>query len=311
MEKKTISEIYSLWRENKSKYVKPSTMALYAFIAGHYLLPRFGTMSEVGEEAVQDFVLDELARGMSRRSVRSMVLVLRMMVRFADKNGWMGYRKWELHMPPAAGGSSVQVLGVADQRRIMSYLDGHLSFRNLGIYICLCTGLRIGEICGLRWEDIDLAEGVMHIRRTVSRIYTGAASERRTRVVVGTPKTLSSVRDIPLNRRLLGKLRRLMPMVSGGCYVVSNSAAPVEPRLYRSYYNNLMARLGMPHTRFHALRHSFATRCVESNCDYKAVSTILGHSSITTTLNLYVHPNMEEKRKCVDKMLRGLRPQHP
>ena len=90
-------------------------------------------------------------------------------------------------------------------------------------------------------------------------------------------------------------------------YVLTNSAKPMEPRTYRDYYNRLMKLLDMPNLKFHGLRHSFATRCIESRCDYKTVSVLLGHSNITTTLNLYVHPNMEQKKKCVEQMFSTLK----
>lgn len=69
---------------------------------------------------------------------------------------------------------------------------------------------------------------------------------------------------------------------------------------------NAIRKLDIPNLKFYSLRHSFATRCIESNSDYKTVSVILGHSNISTTLNLYVHPNKEQKKKCIDKMLKFL-----
>mgnify|MGYP003434951792 len=94
---------------------------------------------------------------------------------------------------------------------------------------------------------------------------------------------------------------------TGSFYVLTNSAQPTEPRTYRNYYKRLMKELDMPKLKFHGLRHSFATRCIEGKCDYKTVSVLLGHSNISTTLNLYVHPNMEQKKKCVEQMFKTLR----
>ena len=96
-------------------------------------------------------------------------------------------------------------------------------------------------------------------------------------------------------------------VVNGSFYVLTNSSHPTEPRTYRNYYKRLMKQLDMPKLKFHGLRHSFATRCIESKCDYKTVSVLLGHSNISTTLNLYVHPNMEQKKKCVEQMIKMLK----
>ena len=95
--------------------------------------------------------------------------------------------------------------------------------------------------------------------------------------------------------------------VNPSFFVLTNDAKPTEPRTYRSFYKNLMRHLEIPKIKFHGLRHSFATRCIESNCDYKTVSVLLGHSNISTTLNLYVHPNMEQKKKAIEQMFKALK----
>ena len=98
----------------------------------------------------------------------------------------------------------------------------------------------------------------------------------------------------------------LLHTIHADFYVLTNGPKPTEPRSYRSYYNALIDRLDIPHLKFHGLRHSFATRCIESGCDYKTVSVLLGHAHISTTLDLYVHPNLDQKRCCIDRMSRSL-----
>ena len=132
-------------------------------------------------------------------------------------------------------------------------------------------------------------------------------AERRTEVIIDTPKSKNSIREIPMTKDLLRMVKPLKKVVNGSFYVLTNSAVPTEPRTYRNYYKRLMKQLDIPALKFHGLRHSFATRCIESNCDYKTVSVLLGHSNISTTLNLYVHPNMEQKKRCVEQMFKALR----
>lgn len=127
-----------------------------------------------------------------------------------------------------------------------------------------------------------------------------------TKLVINTPKTKNSCREIPMSKELLAMVKPLKKVVNQDYYVLTNEEKPTEPRTYRNYYHRLMARLDIPRLKYHGLRHSFATRCIESNCDYKTVSVPLGHANITTTLNLYVHPNMEQKKRCITKMLKSL-----
>ena len=101
-------------------------------------------------------------------------------------------------------------------------------------------------------------------------------------------------------------MRSIKKVINNEYFILSNDSTPLEPRAYRNYYKNLLNKIGVPFIKFHALRHSFATRCVESKCDYKTISVILGHSSINTTMNLYVHPNLEQKRRCLKQMARML-----
>jgi integrase len=190
---------------------------------------------------------------------------------------------------------------------MMNYIQGHFTFRNLGVYICLSSGIRIGEICALKWEDIDTDNGVIHVRRTIQRIYTIENGIRKTELLIDTPKTKNSLREIPLSKELLRMLKPIKKVVNSSFFVLTNDIKPTEPRTYRTYYDKLMKELEIPRIKFHGLRHSFATRCIESKCDYKTVSVLLGHSNISTTLNLYVHPNMEQKKKAIEQMFRTLK----
>ena len=199
------------------------------------------------------------------------------------------------------------VLSKSSQRKIMEFAKENFTFQNLGIYICLSAGLRIGEVCALTWNDLDTELGAISITKTIQRIYYVGGEERRTEVIIDTPKSKNSIREIPMTKDLLRMVKPLKKVVNGSFYVLTNSAVPTEPRTYRNYYKRLMKQLDIPALKFHGLRHSFATRCIESNCDYKTVSVLLGHSNISTTLNLYVHPNMEQKKRCVEQMFKALR----
>ena len=236
-----------------------------------------------------------------------MLIVLRMVMKFGVKNGWINYCEWDIKYPTTEGNREIEVLTVAQHKKILDFIRQNFTFRNLGIYISLTTGLRIGEICGLMWDDINTDTGTITVSRTIERIYIVEGEHKHTELVINTPKTKNSCREIPMSKELLAMVKPLKKVVNVNFYVLTNEEKPTEPRTYRNYYHRLMKHLDIPRLKYHGLRHSFATRCIESNCDYKTVSVLLGHANITTTLNLYVHPNMEQKKRCITQMLKYLR----
>lgn len=304
---KSISQISDLWKEEKRQFVKKSTFAAYSLIVETHLLPAFGHLTAVTEKDVQDFVLHKLNGGLSQKTIKDMLIVLRMILKYGAKKNYCVYAPIDVIFPTDRERQELEVLSIANQKKIMRFVEDNFTFRNLGIFICLSTGVRIGEICALTWEDIDTENGIIHIRKTIQRIYIRENSVRHTELMIDTPKTATSIRDIPMTKDLLSVLKPLRKVVNENFFVLTNDIAPTEPRTYRNYYKKLLAKLDIPPIKFHGLRHSFATRCIESHCDYKTVSVILGHSNISTTLNLYVHPNYEQKKKCIDKMLKSLK----
>lgn len=304
---KNISQIADLWKEEKRQFVKKSTFAAYSLIVETHLQPVFGNLTAVTEKDVQDFVLQKLNGGLSQKTIKDMLIVLRMILKFGAKKNYCVYAPIDVIFPTDRERQELEVLSIANQKKIMRFVENNFTFRNLGIFICLSTGIRIGEICALTWDDIDTENGVIHIRKTIQRIYIRENGIKKMELLIDTPKTATSMRDIPMIKDLYEILKPLKKVVNNDYFVLTNEATPTEPRTYRNYYKKLLDKLGIPPIKFHGLRHSFATRCIESKCDYKTVSVILGHSNISTTLNLYVHPNYEQKKKCIDKMFRKIK----
>lgn len=303
---KTIREIAAAWKEYKRPYVKQSTMAAYVLILENHILPTFGEDNSLPEQSVQAFVLHKIESGLSTKSVKDILIVLKMVMKFGVKKEWMTYYEWDIKYPPSSENKVLDVLSVTNHRKILNHIQSHFTFMGLGIYISLSTGLRIGEICALKWSDINVTDGILTVKRTIERIYIIEGEKKHTELVINTPKTKNSCREIPMNKELLGMLKPLKKVVNDDYYILTNDERPTEPRTYRNYYKRLMEKLDIPKLKYHGLRHSFATRCIEVGCDYKTVSVLLGHSNISTTLNLYVHPNMEQKKRCIDKVFKSL-----
>lgn len=304
---KKMSELVGLWKADKKQYVKKSTFSAYTLLLENHVLPFFGDACQIEEKDVQAFVFKKLESGLSQKTVKDILIVLKMVLKFGAKQKYFEYTPFDVQFPTDRERQNIDVLNRADQKKIMNYIQQHFTFRNLGVYICLSAGMRIGEICALTWADVDTDNGIIHVRQTIQRIYVVEDGLRKTELLIDTPKTKNSIREIPMSKDLLRMLKPIKKIVNNSFFVLTNDAKPTEPRTYRSYYKNLMKELGMPELKFHGLRHSFATRCIESNCDYKTVSVLLGHSNISTTLNLYVHPNLEQKKKAIEQMFKGLR----
>lgn len=294
------------WREEKRNFVKRSTMSAYLLILEKHLLNEFGESEKITERDVQRFVIKKLGDGLSQKSVKDMLIVLKMIVRYGAKHAGLDYPNWDIKFPTKHTVRELPVLSVSNQRKLMNFITDNFTFRNLGVLICLHTGMRIGEICALQWRDINISEGIISVSKTMERIYVVEGERKHTELVISTPKTMNSYRDIPMTKELIKLIKPFKDIVNPDFYVLTNELRPTEPRTYRNYYKRLLRQLEIPPIKFHGLRHSFATRCIESQCDYKTVSVILGHSNIATTLNLYVHPNMEQKKRCLDKMIRSL-----
>lgn len=296
---KTFQEIAQLWSESKQAIVKYSTLCAYRLTLRTHLTPRFGQMTQIEESDVQCFIIDKIKAGLAKKTVRDIIAVLRAVVKYGARLHLCEREDWQLDYPTTENGHKLPVLSLHHQRKLMMHIANHPTVRNIGVYLALCTGMRIGEVCALEWADVDLTHRIIRVCHTVGRIYNSdiGATER----VFSTPKTKNSFREIPISKSLFEVLS-IVKKQSTTPYVVGTSVYATDPRSYRDYFSRLLKRLKIDSIVFHGLRHTFATRCIESQCDYKTVSSILGHSNVSTTLNLYVHPNMQQKKRCIDKM---------
>jgi integrase len=301
---KTFQEVSEIWCDAKRKIVKHSTMCAYMLTLQTHLLPRFGSMTAITESDVQRFVIEKCSSCLAKKTVRDIIAVLKSIVKYGSKHKFFSYEEWEVEYPTNTEVKRLPTLTLNHQRTLMFHLIGNPTPQNIGVLLALSTGMRIGEVCALKWEDVDIKQKIITIKRTVGRVYN--CELKSTEKISSSPKTKSSCREIPISRQLLQSLN-IVKKISPSPYVVGTSEHSKEPRSYRDYFDRLLKHLNIPHVVFHGLRHTFATRCIESQCDYKTVSAILGHSNVATTLNLYVHPDLSQKKRCIDRMNNFLR----
>lgn len=188
----------------------------------------------------------------------------------------------------------IEIINHSEQALLLRYLSQDIDLSKAGIILCISTGLRLGEICSLKWKDIDLEQMIIHISRTVQRIAsldTGA----KTSLMITSPKSIFSLREIPISKEIKALLNQMSQMQTGP-YVLGGDK-PLEPRTYQNRFKKYLRDVKIKEYNFHAIRHTFATNCIDSGMDIKSLSEILGHCDVRITLNRYVHPTMETKRK--------------
>lgn len=303
-------ETANLWMTEKCKQVKRSTLSAYTLCLHRNLIPVFGPLQEVTGRQVQDYINGKLAQGLCVKTVKDHIIVLKMILRWGYNRGYCPpLPLWELVYPKTYKDAAVPVLVLEHQRKLEKYLGENFSFPNLGLLICLHTGLRIGELCGLKWSDFDMTEKTLSVQRTVERVYNFMhhGDKNATEIVVGFPKTVSSFRRVPLSKVLVRLMKPLVKICNPDVYVITNGPKPPEPRGFRGHFNEICKRLDIPRIRFHGLRHTFATRLIEAKVDVKTVSVLLGHSDISTTMNTYVHPDRDQKANAINAMLKRVK----
>lgn len=307
----TFNELHKIWRDTKGLYVKRSTLSAYDLSLQNRILPALGDMdiSEIKTHTLQAFLNEILNQGLSIKSAQDVMIIVKMILRYGADMELVQFRKFNLKYPSRNidDVKAIDIYTKDEQKMITQYVVSNPSPRNLGILIVLCTGMRIGEICALKWENVDLDNRIIKVRSTVQRIYEIDGEQRRTHIEFSKPKTFDSNRDIPIQRDLYGILKKYRAIANADYFVISGSDHLLEPRTYRNYYQELILKrikLGRC-IKFHGLRHTFATRLVENGAEVTAVSKIMGHANVSITMNLYVHPTTASKSDCINRSMKG------
>lgn len=308
----TFKELAEEWLNFKKKFIKESTYCTYATQLKNHLIPLFGNMNcdmitsdILNQEISQWFKTNRLCDNtpLSDKTARDIILIFKLCLNYGMQKNYIPNQKINLIVPICKNrNATTQTYSAQEQQIIVSAILGNLTNKSNGILISLYTGIRIGELCALRWSDVNLEKGTIIISKTLQRLYLKEEiEEKHTKISITSPKTYSSVREIPISSKLTQTLIKLY-INDPNAYVLTNTEKYIEPRTYRNFYSNFIDSLNVRKLNFHCLRHTFATRCIECGADYKTVSEILGHANVNITMNLYVHPSIEQKRKCVELM---------
>lgn len=296
-----LRDVALAWQAHIAPQVKQSTLVKYKTILDRHLLPALGDVSlaDMTHQRIET-LSQQLLCTLAPRTVSDILSVLRSILRFALRGG---------AQVPCDGSSvrirrpvsDIRVLTPCEQALLCRQLFDDLTLRNAGILLSLYTGLRVGEICALRWEDISLDDRLLHVRRTMQRIQNLSPDGPRTLVIETTPKSVTSARTIPLPEELVRVLLSL-PGPHAGYFLTGHPGRFVEPRAMQYHFGRVVEACGIERANYHCLRHTFATRCVELGFDVKSLSELLGHSTVTMTMDRYVHPTIEHKRAGMQRL---------
>ena len=291
----TVKELFSEWLSAIKLRVKTSTFANYLMKVEKHILPVFGGMKYdmLTVQMLNSFIQEKLDSGLSAKYVSDIIIVFKSMAKYTAKI--YGFRNIlaDVELPKVHRKEAV-LLTRNQQLHLCRYLQRNPCTTSLCVLLSLYTGLRVGEVCGLMWRDIDFEKSILTVRRTVQRIRN---SNHSTCILADTPKSRTSRRSIPIPKFLIKLLRESRS--NENCYILSGSNHIIEPRTLQRRFKSILKKADLPSVSYHSLRHAFATNCLQAGFDVKTLSEILGHASVETTLNRYVHTSMERKIACM------------
>ena len=303
-----VKELAFQWLNDLKAIRKKSTISKYEAQIQNYIIPTFGNkrIDEVCNEDIIKFANALLSKGINRleklssRSVSDILTRMKSIRKFALLHNFdVKFFPNCVEIPKES--KVIRVLSVSEEELLINHIKLCFNRKNMGILLCLFTGIRIGELCALKWSDFSFEDKELNVKRTMQRIHNFDKNVKtKTSIEIGKPKSQNSIRAIPIPDDIFELIRPYY--VEDAYFLTGQKKTFIEPRTMEAHFKSVLKRCGIEDANFHSLRHTFATRCVEAGFDAKSLSEILGHASVNITLNRYVHPTMELKRKNMEKL---------
>lgn len=302
-------KILDLWVNANKIRLKPTTENKYRFMIERHIKPSLGSASvcELNSTVINAFLNKKLLCGglktdkrLAPSYVKTIAIIINAALSFAVAEGYCNPLKTPIIKPSVEKKNPV-VLSIYDQNRLNNVIKENINATTTGIMLALYAGLRIGEICALSWSDVDFDNKVIHINHTLARVKNTSGISAVSANVITAPKTKTSIREIPISAGLLSILETMHTCATGK-YIVSQSDSPISSGTFDYRYRAFLKANNFEIRNFHSLRHTFATRCIEEGVDFKSLSEMLGHRSVATTMDIYVHSSLEQKKKQIEKL---------
>lgn len=304
----TTNELMTAWLDRcERERVKPRTYSRYKGLIVQHILPELGDtqIDDLGRRQISEFLTAHQADGnlrgaaLSATSTNLMLTVLNAAFTYACDMELLPANPCDRIRRVPGPPSRVDAFTREEQRRLEEAIAAWEDRRLFGIRLCLYTGLRIGELLGLEWQDVDMEKGILHIGKTV---YREKNAEGEWQLFVDRPKTAASERMVPLPGYLAEDLRIYRRGARSEFVIENKKAERMSIRSYQYLFERLTEKAGVRKLNFHALRHTFATRALECGMDIKTLSELMGHKNATITLNRYAHSMMDTKIAAMNKL---------
>lgn len=298
---------YGLWIDRWLYYIKPtlksSTCKQYNHYSERLFKPVLGEyeLDDLTTTILQNFVT-KLTEHYSPATVKGIVSILKRSLEYAEEMEVTAKSLSKKIKYKCNRKTSIKCLTKIQQKKLESYVYSVRTPKLYGFILCLYTGIRVGELLALTWNDIDLKSGTLYIRKTCHDGYEGNGYKK----IIDTPKTASSKREIPLSKPLVSVLKEQKRQSKSEYVITGTDGKIISKRSYQNTFGVVLKRLNIPHMGLHALRHTFATRALECGMDVKTLSEILGHTNAAMTLNVYAHSLPEHKRNMMNKVSKRL-----
>lgn len=306
--KKDFKSISDEWLAIKRLSVKQSSYVKYKTIIKVHLIPYFKDMefNHCDEFIIAKFFLTLTdSKKLSSSTIHSIKNVLKSIYQYGEQKYQFNHIDFSIVKIPTSKNKS-RTLTKNEEVLLSNYCFANINSTTIAILLSLYTGLRLGEICALQWNDIDYTQEIIKITKTAQRLENDEKDNLKTKIKLLTPKTISSHRYVIIPQFLndilktyFSGLKRIN--VKENYYIVTNSSKVIDPRTLQRRFSKICSTLGFS-TNFHSLRHTYATNCIKFGIDVKTVSEMLGHSNVSTTLNRYVHPSFEFKKEQIKKI---------
>ena len=306
--KKLFADVCMEWLRSIQFEVKEATSARYYFLVTRHIIPYFDKVSlkKLDAQTLEVYIREKSLNGrldkkggLSQKTVHDLSVVLSQIIKYANQKGYTALDFDISTKEPKT--KKLDILSSDEHQQLVQGILLRLNLETLGFLIALYTGVRIGEICALKWQDIDFGDKVLHITKTLQRIRNTENAATKTKISIGEPKSARSYRDIPIPPFLFDILVQMRG--ANNAYLLTGQVKRhLEPRTYQAKFKRYLKEFGIRDIKFHVLRHTFATRAIAGGFELKSLSEILGHANPSFTLEKYVHSSIELKKACMDKL---------